>query len=285
VPEAGVRALRDYLSGAGGKKKGKLMVLLDVLKRPEGGMVQTGLEDLLAEYNVKVGNNRVLVADGRNPRNPTLLTATTNPDSQNPIAKAFFRADGGALPLAFDDARTVEPKAGEPGGRYTTETLVQTYPRELAWVEDDLSADPAALVAALRRDPEKLAKKFSRSPISLAVAVTEGKGAPPMPPGHPPVGGGDQQPRMLVFGDASWVSNRLINSQIGTFNYDLFSNSLSWLRERPDIGTEYAEGKIRPEYTLSATPEVVSRLKWLPFGLMMLGLAGLGGAVWVVRRR
>jgi hypothetical protein len=106
-----------------------------------------------------------------------------------------------------------------------------------------------------------------------------------MMPGHPPIGGGDQQPRLIVFGDASWVTNRIINSQLGAYNYDLFSNCLSWLRERPDIGTEYAEGKIRPEYTLNAPPDVVSRLRWLPMGLMMLGLVGMGGAVWVVRRR
>jgi hypothetical protein len=285
VPEAGVRALRDFLSGAGGRKKGKLMVLLDVLVQPNGSMVRTGLEELLEEYSVKVGNNRVLVADGRSPRNPTLLTAIANPESQNPIAKAFFRSDGLALSFGFDDARTVEPKTGEPGGRYTAETLVQTYVRELAWAEKDLTAQPAALVAALRKDTEKLAKTFSRTPLSLAVAVTEGKAPPPMMPGHPPIGGGDQQPRLIVFGDASWVTNRIINSQLGAYNADLFSNCLSWLRERPDIGTEYAEGKIRETYTLDAKPDVVSRLRWLPMGLMMLGLVGVGGAVWVVRRR
>jgi hypothetical protein len=284
VPENAVRALRDYLNGAGGKKKGKLMVLLDVLVQPNGSMVRTGLEELLEEYQVKLGNNRILCADGPNPRNPTLMIATANPDSQNPIAKAFFRSDGVALPLGFDDARSVEPKAGEPGGRYTAESLVQTYVRELAWAENDLTAQPAALVAALRKDPEKLAKTISRTAISLAVAVTEGKAPAPMPPGHPPVGG-DQQPRLIVFGDASWVTNRLINSQIGAYNYDLFSNCLSWLRERPDIGAEYAEGKIRENYTLDAKPDVVSRLRWLPFGLMLLGLFGAGGAVWVVRRR
>jgi hypothetical protein len=278
VPEAGVRALRDYLNGAGGRKKGKLMLLLDVQVQPNGAMVRSGLEELCEEYGVKVGNNRVLSA---RLSNPLQLLVEVNERSRNPVAQAFA---GRELPFAFEDARSVDPKQADPGGRYTTEVLVQTLPSMLNWVETDLSAQPSARAAELRKDRDKLAKTVSRTPISVGVTVTESKGPSQIPPGHPPVGG-DQQPRLVVFGDASWVTNQLMSGQFGQLNYMLFSNCLSWLRERPDIGTEYAEGKIRPEYTLGASPDVVSRLRWLPFGLMLLGLIGLGGAVWVVRRR
>jgi len=281
VPEAGVRALRDYLSGAGGRKKGKLMVLLDVVVRPDGSMARSGLEDLLDEYGVRPGNNRILSVLGRS---PTDLQVMVNLRSRNPIAQAFGPIAGRIIPFTFDDARSIEPKQTDPGGRYTVEELVQTIPQTGAWAEKDLSAQPSALVAELRKDQDKLLKTISRTPIPVGVAVTESKGPSAMPPGHPPVGG-DQQPRLIVFGDASWVTNQMQNSRIGEVNFELFSNCLSWLRERPDIGTEYAEGKIRPEYNLNATPEVVSRLRWLPFGLMMLGLISVGGAVWVVRRR
>jgi hypothetical protein len=276
MPEVGVRALRDYLVGAGGRKKGKLMVLLDVMVQTNGSMARSGLEELLEEYGVKAGNNRLLSA---RVKNPVQLLVEVNDASRNPVAQVFAGQD---VPFVFDDARSVEPKQAEPGGRYTAEVLMQTVPAMLTWAEKDLTAQPAALAEQLLKNRVKLFETVSKTPIPVAVAVSESKGPGAMPPGHPPVGG-DQQPRLLVFGDASWVTNQLLqNSQ---FNYMLFSNCLSWLRERPDIGTEYAEGKVRPEYTLNATPDTVSRLRWLPVGLMMLALVGLGGAVWVVRRR
>ena len=61
-PQAAQDALRDYLKGDG-KKKGKLMVLMDTNIR-KGKMEDTGLEPLLAEYNVTVQKDLVL--------NPTL---------------------------------------------------------------------------------------------------------------------------------------------------------------------------------------------------------------------
>lgn len=280
VPEVGVRALRDYLGGAGGPKKGKLMVLMDVVVQPNGSMARSGLEELLEEYGVKVGNNRILTAAGRN---PVELLVQVNPSSRNAVAQAFSPQAGQLIVFGFDDARSVEPKT-EPGGKYTVEALVQTIPQTLCWVENDLAAQPSAVVAAVRKDRDQLFKKISPTPIPVGVTVAEPKAPGAMPPGHPPVGG-DAQPRLVVFGDASWVTNQSQNSRIGQNNYELFSSCLSWLRERPDIGTEYAEGKVRPEYTLNSTPETISRLRWLPVGLMMLGLVGLGGAVWVVRRR
>src|SRR5262249_31939687 len=58
-PEA-LTPLTSYMKPADPKRKpGKLIVLLDVVIR-DGQMVQTGLENWLAEYNVEVGNNRLL---------------------------------------------------------------------------------------------------------------------------------------------------------------------------------------------------------------------------------
>jgi hypothetical protein len=286
LPANAIQALRDYLKGAGGKK-GKLIVLLDVITRRDGGMVRTGLEGLLREFNVQVGDDRVLDATRRPPND---LAVVANFNSSNPIAKAFV--SGRRLtPFNFDDARTVTPAPANPMGAaaYSAETLIQTPPSAWAWSEKDLVANPVALISDLLKpeNRERLIKLRSQQPLSVAVTVTEPTGGRPPPmPGHPPIGG-DSQPRMVVFGDASWVSNQLIqDSQFGSNHADLFRSCLAWLRERPEVGGT-AEGTERKQFVLGIDSEspAATRLRWLPASLMLLGVVGVAGGVWVVRRR
>ena len=88
-------------------------------------------------------------------------------------------------------------------------------------------------------------------------------------------GRGDR-PRMVVFGDASIASN------VSSRGYDLLTSSFEWLAERPqNMGIEPKESS---SFTLQPGTNV-SRMVWLPLGLMALGFLGLGTGVWVVRRR
>ena len=88
---------------------------------------------------------------------------------------------------------------------------------------------------------------------------------------------------MVVFGDASWISNRLLQ-QATPNNFNLFASSLSWLVERADIGTRIPPTQ-HDLYQLKAPPNSGMRLLLLPGLLMMLGVLALGVGVWVVRRR
>src|SRR2546423_585115 len=65
-------------------------------------------------------------------------------------------------------------------------------------------------------------------------------------------------------------------------NYDVFESSLAWLRERPSsIGLDPKERKI---YQIEPTTNF-TRMEFLPLGLMIVTVLGLGLGVWVVRRR
>ena len=66
--------------------------------------------------------------------------------------------------------------------------------------------------------------------------------------------------------------------------YDLFSSCLSWLREQSDIG-KFVPVKESPHYILRIPESDHNRLRFLPLGLMLLAVVGLGIGVWVVRRR
>jgi hypothetical protein len=287
LPDYAVKALRDYANGVNRKKKGRLIVLLDVVTRTDGGMVKTGLEALLAGRNVRAGDDRVLTV-GRSKQtakdDPTDLWVITNWRSKNPVAQAFKPSALGEVEFfEFMDARTVDP--GTTEGTYRAETLVQSVFPD-TWVETDLKASPRALWEELQRpeNRERLVAKLAKRPVSLGVSVTEGKGpAPMMPPGHPAVGG-ESQPSMVVFGDATWISNQALRGRQRDSNYSLFINCLSWLRERPDIGRQ-APDKEAKDYTLTVPQETVSRMKTLPAALMLLGILCLAGGVWVVRRR
>lgn len=285
-PAKFLTALGDYLKGVNGKdnKKGKLMVLFDVVQRGgKGPMIQTGLESLVAGHGVRIKDNRVL--DPINRREPLLVMAVSNENSRNPIARSLTSEEG-ALLFQLYKARTVEPSpaANPPGAppAETAETLLTTLAIQRFLVDTNLDASPRGLIDELRRSGRrKIDESLSRTPLSLAVTVAEGQ-SPPSIPGHE-FTAREGQPRLVVFGDASWISNALLQ-QVAPNHFNLFSSCLSWLAGRADIGE-----KVPPTqhdlYRMKAEPGSGLRMVVLPGALMVLGVLGLGIGVWVVRRR
>jgi hypothetical protein len=93
----------------------------------------------------------------------------------------------------------------------------------------------------------------------------------------------ERKPRLAVFGCASFASNRFMTESSGGPQYVLFSSTLAWLRERPaNIGLE---PKKRNIFVLNASDESVRRMRYLPAAILLIGVAGLGTGVWLVRRR
>ncbi|HEY7157608.1 MAG TPA: Gldg family protein [Gemmataceae bacterium] len=283
MPAKFVKALRDYLHGTGRKdsKKGKLVVLFDVVTEADKGkMVRTGLEDVVGEYGVRVNDNQLLDLDPD--QDYLLLKGIADIRSNNPIAKAFANESAGTLSLfRFYKARSLESSKANPPGAPPSggpDNLVITLPRQPILPQTDLNAGGGALIAELRRDPQKVMQRISRTPLALAMTVTEGKGPAPIP-GHEfmaPEG----QPRLVVFGDASWVSNELLRQN----NFNLFVSCLSWLAERSDIGARVPPTE-HDVYVFRPSPGSGLRLLLLPGFLLMLGVFVLGMGVWVVRRR
>jgi len=301
-----VDALRRYLRGEGRSaagaegssdgrgKKGKLFILLDIVA-PEGKMVPSGLEGLLAEHSVHVNDDRVLVADPNWKLSAvTRVLAMVNPETRQQVfVRAFFQSNLNPQRFLFRDARSVSiPQPAQPNApapRFLAETLIQVYPGLDVWCNKNLDADPEAQVADLRKNPELYNKTISRDVVALGVTVTE----PNTPDPSKPHGQADSQPRMVVFGNARWVSNEMMllggdergGGQFNEPSYQLFRSCLSWLRERSDIGSTADANPIR-EFQLSGLDaNDLSRLLLLPAVLMILSICTLGIGVWVVRRR
>src|SRR5581483_5385212 len=99
MPANATKALREYMDGVGGKK-GKMLVLLDLVAQRNGALVSSGLESLLGEYGVKVDNERVLALRGPT-NNPADIICSTNPLSSNPVARALMMGSNRLMPLFF----------------------------------------------------------------------------------------------------------------------------------------------------------------------------------------
>jgi hypothetical protein len=296
VPEHAVKALREYLKGEGRKSKGKMMVLLDVVLNKDK-IVQTGLEGLLAEYNVRVREDRVVSILQRfirlNPfQDPESLLVKGDPLSGNPVGRAFALVANDPTLFWFFDTRSVtsadEAGPAGPMSPFQVRRMLLVSPEFQIWSETNFAKNLGDEVDSLLLNPEVRTARVSKEPIGVAVAVSEPKQQQQQQPLNPHrMPGDDAEPRLVVFGDASWVSNlsmaeRARGPNFSAEHYDLFTSCVSWLRERPTVGLK---AKPRTEYTLKAAPENHMRMMVLPGFLMVIGIIGVGLGVWVVRRR
>jgi ABC-type uncharacterized transport system len=285
LPDFAIAALREYMnpSGDAAKKKGKLLVLLDPVLDPAKNLVKTGLESLVADFSVQVGNDRVIsLPTNLNGGDSLKAPILGNPRSRNPVAVMF--SEGGVV--LMPNVRTVQPQASNPpnapGTHYVAESLMLAPGQLGDLVETNLRADPDQVVRDLLKNRQELQEKLSQEPASVVVAV----GEPQQPAANDPhafMRQPDLKPRLVVFGSASFAANRYMTEASGQPNYDLFSSALAWLRERPsNIGLE---PKKRDIFVLNVPDDVVSRMRWLPGTFMVVTIIGLGTGVWLIRRR
>ena len=288
-PPQAIDALRNYLRGTDGKK-GRLLLLLDVEVEQVAGKKQVipmpNLKVLLREFQVDVADDQIY--NPLNERKPSIMTIMASDKSNNPIAKAFLKGRSATLFL-FDGIRTVKPLArvpNAPPNPISADEILLTDPRIPVWAETDMGANPQEIIAELRKDEKKAQQKLQGGQLPVAVAVMEKGAADPLAqiPGHEGMAPTEDKPRMVVFGDASWASNEGINGRFGESSLSLFNTSISWLRDRSDLGAK-PKGQERKDYKFNVAEDAVTRLKFLPLAMMLLSVIGLGGAIWIVRRR
>jgi hypothetical protein len=282
-----LKALNAYMNPtAKDSKKGKLVVLMDVVKNRDGSMVQTGLEPFLEQFRVKVNNDRLLIFPNNVTRFPLQTIVVGNRAGRNSLVVAFRREQ-----FLFTEVRTLQTQGSDPNnpfGRYSAEAFLLA-PDGITLIEHPpFKTDPTKYVLDLLKEAEKDQQKrnelqgmLTQQPPIIAAVVTEPKEPSADFDPHAAMRGQKQEPRLVVFGDASWMANQGITRPE---NYDLFISILNWLRERPEMG-EMAKPKDRQFFTLSASPEGITRLHWLPGSLICLAIIGLGGGIWIIRRR
>jgi uncharacterized membrane protein len=272
--DAASGALRKYLTTPRGSegKKGKLILLAGTVAGPGNkGLLKTGLEGLLGEFNVRLGEKFVYTIPTEQHPFAEVASAGFNQAAgmnRHQITTALARAVS-ALSMPFP--REVTRLGTSPA--YQASILLGSI--NPTWLEDD-RVDRRELTNVLRQllqnEQVQVAKAVNERGRPLAVVVSEGA-----------------SPRLAVYGSTVFASDeqaRDMPPETAPFTFDLIGVTVDWLRERPSIAAvgvkskEYEEYKFPDPATVDAT-----RLVYLPLGLGLLAVVGLGAGVWVIRRR
>ena len=228
-----------------------------------------------------LGHDRILTP---NPAAPTLAPVSADPESANPIARGFARI-GADLP--FKNAQTVRPRPSNPS-RTGRKLCSSPTPSIFPGAQKNLRADPSALAVAARQEAEQRKfDRFAKTPLPVAVAVTEAQGAPPIP-GHEFLGPQPGKPVLAVYGDANWISNETLAGPDPGIPFSIFKSTVDWMRERATIGEQVKSktGTEREEFSLAkVTPSAWwGIVVWTGF-TMLAGVLVLGLGMALVRRR
>ncbi len=250
-----VEILRGYL-----EEGGRLLLLVDPTLSQFGGLEPTGLDELLAEYGVVLGEN--IIVDPGNPLpffGPETLFLDQYKDHD---VTRSIRQEG--LQVILPLARSVSQ--GEVVEGLTVTELFTTS--DQGWGETDL-----ANLTAVEFGEDDLA-----GPVSIGVAVdaepTQDRVAE-ADVGADPSGG----TRLLVIGDSDFVSNSQIRN---ASNSVLAANAINWLVERQAL---VAIPPKTPEQTrLDLSASQLSTITWLIL-VIMPGLAIATGVAIHLRRR
>jgi hypothetical protein len=242
-------ALRRYLA-----RGGKLFIMLDILHENRLGAPPTGLEKLLAEYDVEVQKAYLLRNFDRDPRGMLTMLALPPEGSSNPIARAM--AGKG---LEVFGARPVRRLSRSP--KYQVDTILEVPPELEFWVETDLDFPPQTCLLQLRQSGTPVSKE----PAPVAVAVKSAR---------------DDKPALVVCGNMNFARRVAGTNPV---YYDFIHNCVQWLRgQGADLGISPVKSD---RYVLDTANTNLSRLRLLPAFLILIGIVGLGTGIWVVRRR
>jgi ABC-type uncharacterized transport system involved in gliding motility auxiliary subunit len=260
-----------------------MLLMVDPTLSPFGGLEPTGLEALLADYDVELGQDIVV-----DPANPIPFfgpdTIFVGEFGDHDVTRSLRQANLQViLPLARSVRRLAEAEGGEAVELFTTSSE--------GWAETDLENLNA--VAKGEGDLE--------GPVSLAVAVRVEAAGPTAALGAPgaeaepadasadgstdgavvaePESEASPETRLVVVGDSDFASNSQIRQ---TSNAVLAANALNWLVERDALVGIPPKTPEQTKLTLSASQ--LSTITWLIL-VILPGLAIATGVAVHLRRR
>ncbi|MBI5778700.1 MAG: GldG family protein [Planctomycetes bacterium] len=248
-PKAPVSAPERNLISNYLKNGGRALITVDPL-------ADTGLTELLAEWNVRISDGIVLDAEKcaviLGMKDISCIAAETY--GNHPITNKM-RGEASILP-----------------GARAVESISPTIATDLlkssgnSWLETNIEDLAKGKQPAFNKDSDR------RGPISLGVAVTKKET--------------DKETRLVVIGNSGMIQNKLIdgsNPIMGFGRVDLALNSVKWLTGQEVFIT--IEPKKVEDRSVKLTPGRLAFLFW--FSLLMVPAIGaaFGIAMWLIRRK
>ena len=237
---------------------GPLIALVDNIE-------PTGLDDLLATYNVALNPGIAADAKFNLSNRPTIIYATLAPNLMHPIVNPLVGQVAllqNAAPVGLlgpgPGAGAAGPKSKSANPGIIATAILRTSPE--SWVESDPTTRPIQFDRG----------KEPAGPLVVGVAATT----------RPAIPSEASIPRVVVFSTPTLADNRLLRTE-GT-NIDLLMNAVSWLRGKPDlIGIT---PKTHETLRFAADPGLQIRLVMVPTLAAVIVIIGLGLTTWLARR-
>ncbi len=261
ISEPVAAALRRYMTQPRGDKKGKLIVLAGAQFGPDNKILRTGLEDLLGEFNIRLGD-RVLYGEPTRELPPTVsyaVFARSAVTARNPVVAAL--GDKAAfIGRSWRPVGATTPAGAPPTpAAFRPIPLLITVPGRPTWLESERVTDLDRVLSELNDRPElRAAKQLTENPRAVGVAASEGD-----------IG------RVVVVGNGFMVSDELARGAGGDLSsFELISATIDWLRDRPALGFG-VEAKKHKEFTFPLVTDEMRGL-WLPLLVSLLVVCGAG---------
>lgn len=229
------------------ERNGRALLLLDARS-------ETGLEEWLARWNVRVGRDLVVDRERTLTGREMFVTRYV----RHPVTARIQD-----VATIFLVPRSVEPAGedGPPAGRADQPAVTRlALSSDRAWGETEPDIQPMAFDLG----------KDRRGPLAVAVAVERGPGEA--------VDLHIRPTRLVVFGDSGFVAN----AALGGANMDFFLSALNWLLEREELMA--AAPKPLGEPMPPLTPRAARLFTLAAVAGLPLAAALAAGARWLRRR-
>ena len=243
------------------RQGGKALVLVELtydsrlhgnsrLQRP----VRSGLEDLLSEFGVAVGDDRVVTRGFTGQIEAASLALPAAGD--HPLIRSLPQS-----PLTLFECRSLMSSTSVRQIPSRVVPLLVSHAAPRAWAEGDLDSQQA---------PQPGGANDCDGPVAMAVAVERRNedGA---------------APALVVVGDAEFLSNRVLAGSASRVNSSFVLSCINWLRGRREL-----LGDIPPRrhegYRLAGSPDDLRGLVWKSSLAFWALIATAGVTVWTTRR-
>ncbi len=236
------------------KHGGKALLLFDAVHDPlQQKNLPNGLEELLAEFGVLLGDDRVITrgfTGQLDAASPALPAA-----GEHPLVRALP-----VTPLTLFECRSVRILSSTKHLKTNAFPLLVSRAFPQAWAEGDPNP---------RHAPQPGGPNDLEGPVAMALAV-EGQSS------------GTPQPVLVVVGDAEFASNRALSEGAGRTSYRFLLSAVSWLRGKKDVLADIPPQRHEP-YQLSGTQDEHRGMVWKSTLLLCVLVITCGATVWTSR--
>lgn len=281
---------------AEGVEPGKLIAFFDPHFANDGKVLPTGLEGVLGSYGVQVGQDILYSVFNREAdRDPTITLVTAIPQLSDPEIQDSVEAliTNSTSKVELRECRSIKPIPANIS--YDVKALLFAItpmalqgpggPRVVVWSETVNRPKPIEYVQGLLKSNELLKKDFPQLPPSLAVTVrNKGQQQPPQNPMMQPPPAKLGEPRMVVFGDATFLTDTEVQAT-ADLGSNMLLNCLAWVRGKPELDSGDVTPRERRAYRLTIDGDTFTRLIWLPPVWLLLSVIMAGVGVAILRRQ